>query len=326
MPPPRIDHAERRVEDVLECASKTLAVLEEKVVLPDNLSRSIESHIRQSLPLTTTPSLAEKASKFDLLGTDLWNYSAQLVHDDELPCDPQAGTIGRAHLGVIVRVFALLLLDTAHRSSVHRTKDPDQQVRLLKVALRTSRLCLNKNALELSIKPLEICSQNVTIPSDTTPLMQIAETTNVNETEDQASMKNLTGEYYLLRLMHSWKSNRLDLADHFFLKFDALKMANATDLSVKEADLFDEIAKSLCKTKQMRDALKWFERAFLALEKCSDEATTQEIAELRLCIGVSYGKRHVDLPGSELTQHSRAATRRSSSSVTDPRVASDQST
>lgn len=301
MPPPRKDHSERRVEEVLECASKTLATLREKVAIPDSLSRGIEAHIKQSLPLITTPFSAGKASKFDSLGTDLWNHSAQPIHGDDLSCDPQATATDKAQFGVLVRVFALLLLDTAHRSSTHRSQDPDQKVRLLKIALRTSRLCLNKDALELAIQALEICSQNVTESSEPPPLLCITHTPNAEETEDEAYCKVLTGEYYLLRLMHAWKSNRLDLADHFFAKFDALKITKATELTVKKADLFDEIAKSLAKTKRLQYASKWSERAFLALEKCDEEATTQEVAELKLCVGVSFGKKHIHVLREELT-------------------------
>jgi tetratricopeptide (TPR) repeat protein len=149
---------------------------------------------------------------------------------------------------------------------------------------------LVKNALELSIKALEICSQNVTISSEPPPLIRISETQSENETQDEANNKAFAAEYYLLRLMHSWKSSRLDLADHFYAKYDALKIVNASDLSMKEADLFDEIASSLKKMKQPQDAMKWYERAFRAFEKCEDEATTQEAAELKLCVGVSLGR------------------------------------
>lgn len=288
--PPKKDHTDRRIGDVLECASKTLAVLREKAPISESLGHDIESRIRQSFPLHNSPLLADKAATFDSLGTDLWNYSAQLVHDDDFPYDQRAKTAGRTHIGVLVRVFALFLLDTAHRSSARRSKDPDQKVRLLKVALRTSRLCLEKNALEHSIKVLEICAQNVTTSkSDPPPLLRISEATSANETQDEANLKTLEAEVFLLRLMHAWKSNRLDLADYFFSKFDSLKIVNATDLSVKEADLCDEIAKSLLRKKQAPDAVKWFERAFHAFEKCDDEATTQEAAELKLCVGVSFG-------------------------------------
>lgn len=288
MPPSKKDHADRRIEDILACASKTLAILREKVAIPESLGPGIETHIKQSLPLHNTPLLAAKASIFDSLGTDLWNYSAQLIHRDDF--HDNSSTIDRVRVGVLVRLFALLLLDTAHRSSARRFKDQNQQVRLLKVALRTSRLCLDRNALELSIKALEICSQNVAITSEAPPLIRISDTPHADESQDETNLKNLSAEYYLLRLMHSWKSSRPDLADHFYAKFDALKIVSDTELSVKEADLFDEIAKSLLKTTQLRDAKKWFERAFRALDKCDDETTTQEAAELKLCVGVSLGK------------------------------------
>lgn len=287
--PSKKEHTDRRIDDVLECASKTLAFLREKTAISESLGHDIDSRIKHSFPLQKTSSLAERAPALDSLGTDLWNYSAQLIHDDVFTYDQRAKAPDMTQIGVLVRVFALLLLDTAHRSSARRSKDQDQQVRLLKVALRTSRLCLDKNALELSIKALEICSQNVTLTTDPPPFLRIAETPSASETQDETELKILAAEYYLLRLMHAWKSSRLDLADHFFAKFEALKILNATDLSVKEADLCDEVAKSLLKTKQAQDAMKWFERAFSALGKCNDEDTTQDAAELKLCVGASLG-------------------------------------
>lgn len=292
MAPSKKDHADRRLGDVLECATKTLALLRDKAEIPGPLVSLLESHAKQTLPLHNTSLVAEKAATFDSLGTDLWNFSAQLIHDD-FGLDPKAVVVARARIGVLVRVFALLLLDTAHCSSARRSKDQDQQVRILNIALRTSRLCSSKGELELSLKALEICSQNLpaTSTSEQAPLIRISDAGDADETTDEANAKTLTGEYYLMRLMHAWKSKRLDLADHFHVKFDALKIVNNTELSIKEGDLYDEIAKSLVRSNQQQDAIKWSERAFRALEKCDDDATTQEAAELKLCVGVCLGKR-----------------------------------
>lgn len=289
MPPKKVQ-ADRRIDEILECASRTVDVLREKDAISQSLGNEIDSRIKLSFPLQNLASLAEKAPRFDSLGTDLWNYSAQLVHGEVSTYDQRAHTADRTHIAVLVRVFALLLLDTAHCSSAHRLKDQNQRLRLLKVALRTSRLCLNKNALDLSIKALEICSQKLVSTPDPQPFLRIAETPSAGEDQEEANVKTLEAEYFLLRLMHAWKSSRLDLAEHFYVKFDALKIIDDPELSMKEADLFDEIAKSQMKTKQIGDVKKWFERGFHALEKCNDEATTQEAAELKLCVGVSFSE------------------------------------
>jgi hypothetical protein len=62
------------------------------------------------------------------------------------------------------------------------------------------------------------------------------------------------------------------------------------ELAVKETDLMYDIARSLAKAGQIDIAVKWFERAMSTLDRCDAQSVTQDTEELRLCIGVSYGK------------------------------------
>ncbi|SMY19302.1 unnamed protein product [Zymoseptoria tritici ST99CH_1A5] len=283
------DLADPRVQAVLDCANTARTILQDRSTLPTALFAQIESYVKQSLPHLKSAAIADKCRDFDLVGIDLWNYSAHLLHEDG-PRDPRIKVVNEVHSGVVTRVFALLLLAAAHAvSSRHNTDDPGQKIRIMKVALRASRLCLDREELELASISLQRCSDFIPVESaEDVPLIRIAN----NHTKDQECSHDdfgaLVNEYYLLRLLHSWKSDRLDLADHFYSKISQRADCAEADMTVKQADLMYEVARSLAKTGQSDIAVKWFERAIATLDRCDAQSVTQDVEELRLCTGVAF--------------------------------------
>jgi hypothetical protein len=136
-------------------------------------------HIR-ALPLRHTGYSSGNQDDLDLLGTDLWNLSTRLRREEAIA--------DRTPL-YLLRVFAFLLLETAH----HAHKGTAQNcVRLLKVALRAVKGCLDCGLLEFAGKVLESAAYFE---------KSLANPENRITPEDNAIHGRLSGEYYILRTM-----------------------------------------------------------------------------------------------------------------------------
>ena len=183
-------------------------------------------------------------------------------------------------------MFAFLLIDTTFHGSSKHAKDPNQRLRNFKIGLKAGRFCLQKDELDLALGLLERCSEHVSANGDDSPLVRISDR---NDASDHiTSMRELEAEFYLLRLTHAWKSDRLDLADHFFNKY-CVSSVSSMDLAEKAADLFYEVGKPLAKKRLAETANKWLERALDALNACNMDSVSLDTGELRLCITSTFG-------------------------------------
>lgn len=244
----------------------------------------LETLIKRSLPLPPSIALAGKSSDFDALGSQLWNAATNMLRDEESQPDFPARRKYPSRLIVLLRVLAFLLIDAAHHSSSRRTKDHDQRVRAFKVANKACRFCLDHGELELGFKILERSSDYAGRAEEELPIVQIADDADGRHDNHQLTLRRLVTEYYLLRMTHAWKSERFDMADHFFSKLGGKELASSADLAEKAADLFHEAGKSLAASKQMQPAIKWCERALSTLDSCELENLSQDAPELRLAI------------------------------------------
>ena len=168
-------------------------------------------------------------------------------------------------------------------------------MRLFKVTLRASRLCVDHNQLDLAVTALERCSYYLPAAPETPDLLEISNVETNEVDQHEAGQKVLEREYYLLRILHAWKCERLDLADHFYQSMSKVNIPDCPEseqLCIKIADLCYEVAKTRSRAKDILTAVKWSERGFAVLEKCEDEGFSQEAVELRLSIAVSLGEHH----------------------------------
>lgn len=269
-----------------------LRLLKGRSAIPPTLVAELESHTRKSLPSLPATTIAAKSQALDALGTELWNASSCFIHTEDAPRDPRVQPAHATHVSVALRMFAMLLLDASHRASTRRSQDRGQKVRLFKVTLRAARLCLDHNQLESAVTALEHCSYYLPPPPDASDLLEISP--NDSDDDDYAgSLKLSEGEYYLLRVLHAWKSQRLDLADHFYHSMSGVKIPECPEsqvFCVKIADLCHEIAQLQSKAKETAAAITWSERALAALDRHDDEGFGQDALELRLSISVALGK------------------------------------
>ncbi|KAF2090252.1 SPO22-domain-containing protein [Saccharata proteae CBS 121410] len=227
------------------------------------LNAQIQSFI-QTLPLPASAAVTSKQSDFDRIGTELWNLSTRLRRD--------AGAEDRNSL-CLLRAFSFLLLDTAQQGG--RKATTGNLVRLLKVALKAARFCLDQKSHELCLRVLERAAWYEEQFSK--PEVQA----------DQESMElhgRLRAEYYILRTALAWRQSRLDIAEHMFSK--SALAANRVGASTAEAlaDMLYEIGKDLLSKRQYELAVKWLERAYDIIGEQDLDGLSSDAGELRLSI------------------------------------------
>jgi len=290
-----------------DCANRIYALLKDRTPIPASLEPELEAIIKRSFPLPSSTSLAGRSTTFDTLGSQLWNAATNIIREEEIPQHPRVKRKDTARLVVLLRTFAFLLVDASHHTSSRRLKDHDQRIRTFKIANKACRFSLGRGELELALKVLERSSEYVSKAEENTPVVQLTDEGDGKHSEYQNTLRQLAAEYYLLRMTHAWKSDRFDVADHFYTKFSQREMASSANLAEKAADLFHEAGKSLSAVKQPEDAIKWCERALSALDACEFEDLSQDAPELRLAIASTLVDMHLAAKGGNAGNRTRAS-------------------
>jgi hypothetical protein len=110
-------------------------------------------HIR-ALPLPASSTLAAKQDDFDRIGTELWNLCTRLRRDEQ-PYGNTTDVIAEKKPTLpLIRVFAFLLLDTAN-GQAKRGRERKNCFRLMKIALKAARVCIDNGRLDEATKVLE---------------------------------------------------------------------------------------------------------------------------------------------------------------------------
>ncbi|KAK0875733.1 sporulation-specific protein 22 [Friedmanniomyces endolithicus] len=280
---------QHNVQQVLDCASKINSRLRDRGSLSESLEAELNDAVKRSLPLPPSTELAGEISAFDALGSQIWNAATNILRDLENAAgDGSRKQRPQTRLLVLLRVFGFFLIDAAHPTSIRRTKDHDQRVRTFKIALKACRFSLDHGEFELALKVLERCSEYASTADESFPIVRISDAAQSDDVNQQLVLKQLVAEYYLLRLTYAWKTDCLDLADHFFAKLNLHELAGSVILAEKAADLFHEAAKSVARKKLWDPAIKWCERAVSALDECEIEDLSHDAPELRLAITATW--------------------------------------
>jgi hypothetical protein len=118
------------------------------------LSDDLQTQIR-ALPLQASSMVLAKQGELDRLGTELWNLATRLRRD-EIDTGNQSNDLmaSRKRALPLLRAFSFLLLDSA---GGHGTKGCQRKncIRLIKVALKAARVCIQSNELSTATKVLE---------------------------------------------------------------------------------------------------------------------------------------------------------------------------
>lgn len=256
-----------------------MALLQARSEIPSRLDAELEATIDKLFHLQPTTLAVGKASELDALGSAIWNAATNLLRDEENHESGRKDDVSSTRLTVLLRVFAYLFIDAAHRSPSSRRRSAEQQVRTFKIALKACRTCLDRGELRFAYSIFQRLADFVGKCEAVSPVVQLADDPDADR---QHILKRLVTEYYLLRMTHDWKSDRLDLADLSYSKISSALLTEHAYLGERAADLFHQMGKSLLAKTLHEMAIKWCERSIDILNACDAATLCLDAPELRL--------------------------------------------
>lgn len=247
----------------------------------------------ESLVKTTFPTLAKTTStailsNLESRGCEIWNASTNIIRDADSHEDAQAEAEQSERTAVLLRFFAFTLLDFAYQSSSKRQKDQDKLIRNLKVGVKACKSCLDKGELDLASETIQKCGYYVAAASGGSPLVNLIDKSDKDH--GRSIVEDLASEIRLLRMTHAWKTERLDLADHFYHDFTSSQYRRSAPLIESAAEVLHEIGRSLLKNKLEEPAMKWLQRVLAMLDSCDVTQLSQDAFDVRLAASASLGE------------------------------------
>jgi len=152
------------------------------------LVNDFQTQIR-GLPLQPSSTLTARQDELDKLGTELWNLSTRLRRDESGPDGRAKEEATRKNRVLcLLRVFSFLVLDSAAAQAKGRPRK--SCIRLMKVALKAARVCIDSNEMSNATKILERAAEYQDI------LSQKSDGTSKEECE---AADRLRLEYFAIR-------------------------------------------------------------------------------------------------------------------------------
>ncbi|KAH7122269.1 meiosis protein SPO22/ZIP4 like-domain-containing protein [Dendryphion nanum] len=248
----------------------------------ERLIFDLQTHIN-GLPLKFSDSvLAPRQEELDRIGTELWNLSTRLRYDNAQPNEMQALCL--------LRAFSFSILDTASGEAIY-TGGSKHCIRLMKVALKAARVCIDNDELVSATKVLERAAD----------YQQILEKEKVDERRDiSASRDDISVNYFGLRVMLAWRHNRMDTAEHMFTKIKKMHSSIEPSTAEKLADMIYEMGKDALSKQTYELAVRWLERAHDFLGEHDIESQSIEARELRQIIMQTLVKSYMSISSPDM--------------------------
>ncbi|KAL2219458.1 meiosis protein SPO22/ZIP4 like-domain-containing protein [Thermoascus aurantiacus ATCC 26904] len=217
----------------------------DSLVLDRRTLDALDNHLRR-LPLPSSSSLTVSSRlQLDSTGTALWNACSRLTG----LADGKEMEEDKLSLLCRVMTFAFLLLESSASSDGN---GGSENIRVLKVALRAARFCLETTQLSLSLKVLEIAAMRVGFLEKACHSIQ----------EDLTQA--LSAEYYMLRIILSWRQDKPDIAEYMFSKIPESTVKKDPKIAEKLADVCYDIGKWALANRKADLSITWLERAYEA--------------------------------------------------------------
>ncbi|KAL8919345.1 MAG: hypothetical protein Q9208_006844 [Pyrenodesmia sp. 3 TL-2023] len=218
--------------------------------LTDALYQSIES-----INLISASAVATKSRDLDDRGTTIWNLTAKYKEDislgDREPLQAFYWTAHSSFSSAQLQVGGPLCQSSRVLSLITVTDD----IRVLKITLKASRWCLDRQQIGVTEQIIERAAfyerriQRIATQDDST--------TNL-----VATSRRLCNEYHILRIaLQEWRRGRLDLADIWLTRLGHEKIVLEAVVVEHLADTLFEIGRDQAKRQQFTLALQWLERA-----------------------------------------------------------------
>ncbi|KAF1940662.1 SPO22-domain-containing protein [Clathrospora elynae] len=236
------------------------------------LVNDLQAQIR-GLPLRASSTVNAKQNELDRLGTELWNLSTRLRRDESDPDgkSKEATALKNRALSLL-RVFSFLLLDAAEGQGA-KGRQRKNCIRLMKVALKAARVCIDCNELSTATKVLERAAEYQE---------HLSKNHEAQSGEETELADGLRIEYFAVRTTLAWRQDRMDTAEHMFAKCKQLTAALTPTTAENLADLLYEIGKGALTKRNYEVAARWLERAYDVLGEQDLGMLSPEVGELRL--------------------------------------------
>ncbi|PVH94353.1 SPO22-domain-containing protein [Periconia macrospinosa] len=274
---------EKKLKAVLGFASVLAKRFEE--LCDQQLVNDLERHIL-SLPLQASTAVTAKREELDRLGTELWNLSTRLRRERPRASDASCKTRAIS----LLRVFSFFLLDSATSKMTNATERRSCCIRLMKVALKAAKVCIENQEMLSATKVLERAAEYEDL---------LGQEAGREKDGDVLIGDRLRVEYFGVRMVLAWRQDRMDTAEHMFAKCKQLKPvftpANAENIS----DLLYEVGRGLLEKRNYELSARWMERAHDILEEQELEMLSPEAGELRLSIMQSIANCYMKLEGED---------------------------
>ncbi|KAF2199170.1 SPO22-domain-containing protein [Delitschia confertaspora ATCC 74209] len=238
-----------------------------------SLVEDLQNHVR-TLPLQLSSMPIAKREELDAMGTELWNLSTRLRRDVQNQTGGAEEELIRNKVLCLLRLFAFLILDNCGRPAT-KSGDGKNCIRLMKIALKTARVCLDGKELENATKALERAADYQEL------LANLKD--ECKEQEDDV-VGPLVMEYFALRTALAWRQDRMDTAEHMFSKIKQLHKKLEPSAAESLADLLYEMGKDFLKKGSYELAIRWLERAYDVLGEQHIEKLSPDAGELKLSI------------------------------------------
>ncbi|RYP34710.1 hypothetical protein DL767_004156 [Monosporascus sp. MG133] len=188
----------------------------------------------------------------------------------------------KSKLLTLARTFAFFVLALAQRSDANT---PGDMVRLAKLAIKSSKTCIEAEQFELALLLLQKAA-------DYNGAMQ--KLPEGLPEEELQECKRLEAEYLMLRMVLSWKEDRLDVTDHMYSKVEKLEHKMGIPLMEAFADTLFEIGKTLAARNDFSLATKWLDRAYDTINSPGLDQLSREAVELRMAISQALVHAHLN--------------------------------
>ncbi|KAJ4297875.1 Transcription factor [Kalmusia sp. IMI 367209] len=212
------------------------------------------------LPLQASSAVTARQDELEKLGTELWNLSTRLRRDEgQHNGRSKDETTQKNHALCLLRVFSFLLLDSAGSQSI-KGRERKNCMRLMKVALKSAKVCIENNEVEGATKVLERAAEYQELLGQ-----------NVDGLDGGSRIRRAAPPGIFC----------------------------STDCSESVADLFYEMGKDLLGKHSYEAAIRWLERASDIIGEQNLEMLSSEAGELRLSIMQSITQAYMKLNTQE---------------------------
>ncbi|KAI0161279.1 SPO22-domain-containing protein [Xylariaceae sp. FL1272] len=243
-----------------------------------NINQKLETEIQNLKSRLGSPPKSQHYVPLRSTGLSLWNWCTRLTRDeDDQSSSPNARFIA------LVRVLAFFMTIWVQVDGDKRHK---AILRFEILAVKTAASCINSDEYELALFALQQAAEYNGL------LQGMRE--SLPEEELQASTK-YEAEYLTLRLVLSWKQDRMDVAEHLYNTIKK-SMENGDIASVEKlSDALFEIGKHLAGKKNYPLAVKWLERSYEWINSRDIELLSRDTIELRLAVSQCLIQVYIDI-------------------------------